>query len=119
MKVLLPFSVDELGLPADVTAAFDIEYADATEHWPDSAEAGEFYVPSYRFDRRVVEVITAMPELRVVQTLTAGVDHLLPYVPDGVTVCNAAGVHDAATSELAVGLMIGAQRRLADLVRAQ
>jgi phosphoglycerate dehydrogenase-like enzyme len=36
-----------------------------------------------------------------------------------VTVCNAAGVHDAATSELVVGLMIGAQRRLADLVRAQ
>jgi phosphoglycerate dehydrogenase-like enzyme len=43
----------------------------------------------------------------------------MPCLPDGVTVCNAAGVHDAATSELAVGLMIGAQRRLADLVRAQ
>src|SRR5690242_18723174 len=63
--------------------------------------------------------MTSMPKLRIVQTLTAGVDDLMPYRPPGVTVCNAAGVHDAATSELAVGLLIGAQRRLADLVRAQ
>ncbi len=118
MKVFLPFAVGELDLPAEVASAFDIEYADATEHWPD-AKGCEFYVPSYRFSRRVVEVISTMPRLRVVQTLTAGVDHVMPYVPDGVRVCNAAGVHDAATSELAVGLIIGAQRRLADLVRAQ
>jgi phosphoglycerate dehydrogenase-like enzyme len=119
VKVFLPFSADELDLPAQVASSFDIEYADATEHWPDSADSCEFYVPSYRFDRRVVEVMRSMPKLRIVQTLTAGVDHLMPCLPDGVTVCNAAGVHDAATSELAVGLMIGAQRRLADLVRAQ
>ena len=119
MKVFLPFSADELDLPAHVASSFDLEYADATEHWPDSADSCEFYVPSYRFDPRVVEVLRSMPKLRIVQTLTAGVDHLMPCLPDGVTVCNAAGVHDAATSELAVGLMIGAQRRLADLVRAQ
>ena len=119
MKVFLPFSADELDLPAHVASSFDLEYADATEHWPDSADSCEFYVPSYRFDPRVVEVMRSMPKLRIVQTLTAGVDHLMPYLPDGVTVCNAAGVHDAATSELVVGLMIGAQRRLADLVRAQ
>jgi phosphoglycerate dehydrogenase-like enzyme len=119
VKIFLPFPADELDLPGDVADAFDIEYADATEHWPDTADSCEFYVPSYRFDRRVVEVVSSMPRLRVVQTLTAGTDHLMPYVPAGVTVCNAAGVHDAATSELAVGLIIGAQRRLAELVRAQ
>ncbi len=119
MKVFLPFSSDVLDLPEEVARSFDIEYADATEDWPDSADSCEFYVPSYRFDARVVEVMRSMPKLRIVQSLTAGVDHLMPYLPKGVTVCNAAGVHDAATSELAVGLMIGAQRRLADLVRAQ
>ena len=119
MKVFLPFPESELELSQDVTACFDIEYADATEQWPDSYVDCEFYVPSYRFSRRVVTVIPSMPKLKVVQTLTAGVEHVMPHVPDGVTVCNAAGVHDAATSELAVGLMIGAQRRFADLVRAQ
>ena len=34
----------------------------------------------------------------------AGVDNVWPYLPDGVTLCNAAGVHDASTAELAVGL---------------
>jgi phosphoglycerate dehydrogenase-like enzyme len=60
-----------------------------------------------------------MPRLRVVQTLTAGYDHVTPFLRDEVTLCNAVGVHDAATSELAVGLMIAAQRRLAEHVRAQ
>lgn len=119
VKVFLPFPVEELALPADVAAGFDIEYADATQNWPDSAADCEFYVPSYQFDARVVKVMASMPKLHVVQSLTAGVDHLLPHVPVGVVVCNAAGVHDAATSELAVGLIIGAQRRLAELVRAQ
>ncbi len=119
MKVFLPFPENELALPQNVATFFDVEYADATEHWPDSYVDCEFYVPSYRFSQRVVTVIPSMPKLQVVQTLTAGVEHVMPHVPDGVTVCNAAGVHDAATSELAVGLMISAQRRLADLVRAQ
>ncbi len=119
MKVFLPFPESELELPRDIATSFDVEYADATEHWPDSYVDCEFYVPSYRFSPRVVTVIPSMSKLQVVQTLTAGVEHVLPHVPEGVTVCNAAGVHDAATSELAVGLMIGAQRRLADLVRAQ
>ncbi len=119
MKVFLPFPAAALELPDEVAAFFDIEYADATEHWPDSYSDCEFYVPSDRFRRRVVTVIPSMPKLRVVQTLTAGVEHVMPHVPEGITVCNAAGVHDAATSELAVGLMIGAQRRFADLVRAQ
>lgn len=119
MKVFLPFAPDRLDLAPDVAATFDIQYADATGHWPDTADQCEFYVPSYSFDVRAVQVMASMPKLRIVQTLTAGVDDVMPYRPPGVTVCNAAGVHDAATSELAVGLLIGAQRRLADLVRAQ
>jgi phosphoglycerate dehydrogenase-like enzyme len=119
VKVFLPFAPDRLDLAPDVAATFDIQYADATGPWPDTADQCEFYVPSYSFDVRAVQVMASMPKLRIVQTLTAGVDDLMPYRPPGVTVCNAAGVHDAATSELAVGLLIGAQRRLADLVRAQ
>jgi phosphoglycerate dehydrogenase-like enzyme len=117
VHVVLPFSPDLL--PLEVPAGFDVELADATDDWPDSARLAEFYVPSYRFSRKVVDVIADMPRLAVVQTLTAGVDHIQPWVPDGVSLCNATQVHHTATSELAVGLMISAQRRLPDLVRAQ
>ena len=39
-----------------------------------------------------------MGSLEVVQTLTAGVENYVPRVPDGVSLCNAAGVHDASTA---------------------
>lgn len=102
----LPFPPDRL---TDVPDAFHYVVADASGHWPAEAYDAEFYVPTYGPDRRPITVMADMPHLRVVQTLTAGVDSFRP-VPAGVTLCNAAGVHDAATSELAVGLMIAAQR---------
>ncbi len=116
MLVFVPFDPGEL---VDVPAGIDVEYVDAVDSWPDSAAECEFYVPSYRFAHRVVEVLPDMSALRAVQTLTAGYEHVLPYLRDAVTLCNATGVHDAATSELAVGMMIASQRRLPELVRAQ
>ncbi len=52
--------------------------------------------------------------LEVVQTLTAGFDNVVPHLPDGVTLCTAAGVHDASTAELAVGLAVAAQRGIGE-----
>ncbi|MPZ26929.1 MAG: dihydrofolate reductase [Micromonosporaceae bacterium] len=60
-----------------------------------------------------------MPALRVVQTLTAGYEHVLPYLPDGVTLCNAGRLHDTSTAELAVTLMLAARRGIPDFVRGQ
>jgi phosphoglycerate dehydrogenase-like enzyme len=112
----LPFPPEVLdGVPPGV----EIEVVDATEGLPDTLERVEFYVPAYQFSRKVVTAIDRMPNVRVVQSLTAGTEHVTPHLRDGITLCNAVGVHDAATSELAVGMMIGAQRRFADLVRAQ
>ncbi|MSY97438.1 MAG: dihydrofolate reductase [Actinobacteria bacterium] len=59
-----------------------------------------------------VEVLVGLPGLEVVQLLTAGFDYVLPYLPAGVKLCNAAGVHDASTAELAIGLMISSLRGL-------
>jgi phosphoglycerate dehydrogenase-like enzyme len=60
-----------------------------------------------------------MPRLRIVQTLTAGVDNVWEHLPAGVTLCNARGVHDASTAELVVGLIIASLRRIDDFARAQ
>jgi phosphoglycerate dehydrogenase-like enzyme len=116
MKAFIPFGRDDLG---DVPASIDIEVVDATGTVPESVADVEFYVPAYQFNRKVVDVIALMPRLKVVQTLTAGVDHIRSAIPEGVTLCNAAGVHDAATSELAVGMMISAERRLVEIAWAQ
>jgi phosphoglycerate dehydrogenase-like enzyme len=62
-------------------------------------------------------LLAALPRLRLVQTLTAGYETLLPLLPEGVALANAVGVHDTSTAELAVGLAIAALRGLPDFVR--
>jgi len=79
----------------------------------------EFYVPQYLSGGLVFEVMSDMPRLQVCQTLTAGVDSVLPHLPAGVTLCNARGVHDASTAELAVAFMLASQRGLPGFLRAQ
>jgi phosphoglycerate dehydrogenase-like enzyme len=54
--------------------------------------------------------------LRVIQTLSTGVDWLVGRVPDGVIVCNARGVHDGPLAEWVVGAILAFQR---GLVRAR
>ncbi len=106
-------------VPADlgVEAGPGIEaYAAGPESAP-LAEV-EFYVPRYMGPADDLALMARMPRLRVAQLLTAGFDHALPYLPDGVTLCNAAGVHDASTAELAVGLILASLRGIDDFARA-
>ena len=77
-----------------------------------------FYVPRYMGPVSDLELISRMPNLKVVQLLTAGFDNALRYVPRGVTLCNAGGVHDASTAELAVGLILASLRGLDEFARA-
>lgn len=78
---------------------------------PRSAADVEFYVPPFFPAPPAVEAMAQMPQLKVVQTLTAGFDLVRPHVPDGAVLCNARGVHNASTAEWAVGAMIAALRQ--------
>jgi len=86
---------------------------------PASVSDVEFYVPSFFPTRASGEVMRHMERLRVVQTLTAGVDRLQPYVPDGAVLCNARGAHDASTAEWVLAAMLGALRDLPLFAREQ
>jgi phosphoglycerate dehydrogenase-like enzyme len=65
------------------------------------------------------EAISRMANVEVIQTLTAGFDSVIDLVPNGVTLCNAAGVHDDSTSELAVLLTLCALRDMPRSFQAQ
>jgi len=73
----------------------------------------------YTFNPVPLELLRQMPRLRIAQTLTAGYEHVLPYLPDGVRLHNAVGVHDASTAELAVALILASLRGIPDFVRGQ
>ncbi|NTV40363.1 MAG: 2-hydroxyacid dehydrogenase [Demequinaceae bacterium] len=59
------------------------------------------------------------PNLRLIQIPSAGFEHALPHVPDGVALANARGVHDARVAEMAVGLVIASRRLIPEFVDAQ
>jgi phosphoglycerate dehydrogenase-like enzyme len=80
---------------------------------PDDAGQVEFVVPGWPIRReRLEEIIGATPKLRVIQTVSAGVDHLVDVVPEGVRLCDARGVFDAPTAEWVVAATLAAVRGL-------
>src|SRR4029453_9592610 len=95
------------GLPDGIEV--DVYRADG-DSWPDSIADVEFYVLPYLKGEEVLDRVEEMKHLKVIQTLTAGVENFLPHVPEGVILCNAAGVHDTSTSELAVALPLASGR---------
>ncbi|HEX6469046.1 MAG TPA: 2-hydroxyacid dehydrogenase [Streptosporangiaceae bacterium] len=86
---------------------------------PDSLDDVEFYVPPLLSNRASLEIMGRMPRLRVVQLQTAGVDHVRPFLPAGVTMCNARGAHDAGTAEWIVGAAIASRREFPEFALAQ
>ncbi len=113
--VWLPFDPERLGpLPREVV----VEVYEGGEP-PRSVAEVEFFVPGYDVPLDMSELLPRLRRLQVLQTLTAGVDDIVSLVPAGVTLCNARGVHDASTAELAVTLLLASLRGLPDFVRAQ
>ncbi|MGY0058158.1 2-hydroxyacid dehydrogenase [Streptomyces sp. LZ34] len=115
----LPFPADEIdGLPDG------LEYAhwDGESDYPTDPARCAFYCLPYMKNKEGVRPLPAMKNLRVVQTLTAGIDHVLPVLaelPVGVRLCNARGVHDASTAELTLTLILASLRGIPGFVRAQ
>ncbi len=116
--VWLPFDPTELGEPPS-SLRYEVVVPVEGDDLPGSVNEVEFYVPPYRFSRHDSEIVARMPRLKVVQTLTAGVDHVRPFVGEGVALCNGRGIHNSSTAELALGLILASLRGIPDFVRAQ
>lgn len=118
--VWLPFPAEEIeGLPG----SFRYRRWDGEESFPADPADCVFYVTPYMKSQAVtLRPFAHMPALRVVQTLTAGIDNILGGLgdlPPGVRLCNARGVHEASTAELALTLVLASLRGLPGMVRGQ
>jgi phosphoglycerate dehydrogenase-like enzyme len=103
--------------PANVQVT---ESDDLGELPADALASADFVVLPYEGSSLTIqEAIARMTNVKVIQTLTAGFDNVQPFMPSGVTLCNAAGVHDDATSELAVLLTLSALRDMPRSFKAQ
>ncbi|MGH3444320.1 MAG: 2-hydroxyacid dehydrogenase [Nocardioidaceae bacterium] len=116
--VWLPFDPARLGTPPEALRyeVFDPGSQRGDPSWLDEVEV---YVPTYAFRVDHAHFISRMPRLRLVQTLTAGVEHLRAAVPEGVVLCNGRGIHNASTAELAVALTLAVLRDIPGFAAAQ
>ena len=117
-RLLLPFTPADLGGLPPAWPALVWDGTGGAPGGPD-LDAVEFFVIPYTFTRAALPLLPALPALRVLQSLSAGVDDLLPHLPAGVTLCNAGGVHSASTAEHAVALTLASLRGIPDYVRSQ
>ncbi len=76
-------------------------------------------VLSFEIADRLPGLFDELPQLKVIQSLSAGVDWLLPKVPPGIVVCRAVGVHDGPVSEWVVAAILAMQRRLPEFLEFQ
>lgn len=77
------------------------------------------FIPPYMSGANGSRYIEKMPNLQVVQLLMAGYDDALAFMRDGLTLCNARGVHDYSTAELAITFMLSHFRDFKKIQSAQ
>ncbi|MFE0511365.1 2-hydroxyacid dehydrogenase [Streptomyces sp. NPDC058964] len=111
------------GLPEGLRYLFWDGGEDGEQEFPgDPAECVVYVVPYMKSQPVKVRPLERMRNLQVVQTLTAGVDDITARgssIVPGVRLCNARGVHEASTAELALTLTLASLRGIPKFVRAQ
>jgi phosphoglycerate dehydrogenase-like enzyme len=69
--------------------------------------------------RRIFGRIADCPQVRVIQIPSAGYEHALPFVPSGVALANARGLHDSRVAEYAILLALASLRDMPTVIRNQ
>ena len=107
MRILIPDTI-QFSLPA---LPLEVIRFDPRAPLPEDLDAEALLV--WGVPGRALEPLLSLPSLRWVQTLTAGVDHVLNLHPKAqITVANGKGLHDAPTAEMALALLLSAVRGL-------
>ncbi len=107
-------------LVADVPQRSELEpLPDGVELVAEPDAEVEFVVFGPEIARGGGALLRQLPSLRVVQSISAGVDSLLPLVPDGVIVCGASGAYDIAVAEWIVATLLALRWRLPQFYELQ
>ena len=76
---------------------------------PSPLDVDFWILPFYRRDAQAS--VHQLRGLKVAQSLMAGVDWILPWLPNGVTLCDGRGVHDISASEWVMAAILSAMKQ--------
>lgn len=76
---------------------------------PEPVDVDFWILPFYRKDAQ--KAVPQLRGLKVAQSLMAGVDWILPWLPPEVTLCDGRGIHDISASELVLALILASMKR--------
>lgn len=117
MSLLVTVPTDRLaanlGTPPD---GVDVRIWDMKS--PAPASRIDIAVPPYMGSTGALSALEGI-DVGLVQSQSIGYDGVADVLPAGMAFANAASVHETSTAELAVGLMIAAQRQLPRFVHAK
>jgi len=119
--VTLIVSVPTAQLVTDVSALLDPADDIEVVLWEDGdapRDDIDIVVPPYMKQGRMLRAVQAIKP-RLIQGQAIGYDGVADVLPEGFVYANASSVHETATAELTLGLLIAAQRGFADFVRHQ
>ncbi|NHI16154.1 2-hydroxyacid dehydrogenase [Microbacterium excoecariae] len=121
MTSSLVVSVPTQQLAEDVRALVDPSLGIEIVLWEDGEAPRDdigMVVPPYMKQGSMLRALEKI-QPRLVQGQAIGFDGVADVLPEGLVYANGTGVHETATAELTLGLLLVAQRGLDDVVRRQ
>ncbi|MGH3645757.1 MAG: 2-hydroxyacid dehydrogenase [Micromonosporaceae bacterium] len=118
MKVWVPHA-EGVPMLAPLPEGVQLEVYGGSGEPPSDPAGIEFWVPPFLAGADVPSVLERMPGLKVIQLLSAGAEVWVPRQPDGVTLCDARGVHTSPTAEWVVTAILAYLRSFPRFARAQ
>ena len=115
--VLVPYD-DGVAALAAVPGVQAVRY-DPDGRLPPEAATAQVFVPPFLASTRVVDLVEQLPELRLVQLLTAGAEIWVGRLPAQVALSDCRGAHGGATAEWIVAVLLAVYRELPGFVRSQ
>jgi len=86
---------------------------------PREAASAQVLVPPFQASTQVVRLVDQLPELRLVQLLSAGAESWIGRLPAHVALSDCRGAHGGATAEWIVAVLLAVYRELPAFVRSQ
>lgn len=111
MRVLAPYDHDLDALGA-VPEQIVLDFWDGTGELPEAARATQVWSPPFLGAAQLVAAAREMPELQLVQLLTAGAEAWIGTLPAGVTLCDGRGIHTSVTAEWVLAATLGSLREI-------